>query len=90
MSTETQALLLNLLPLVAIFAVAYFFMIKPQQKRAKEQQNLLKNLKRGDKIVTIGGLHGTVKTVDNKVVTIIVNNKGTEMTFEKQAIKGLS
>ncbi|UBH07792.1 preprotein translocase subunit YajC [Macrococcus armenti] len=90
MSAETQALLLNLLPLVAIFAVAYFFMIKPQQKRAKEQQNLLKNLKRGDKIVTIGGLHGTVKTVDNKVVTIIVNNKGTEMTFEKQAIKGLS
>ncbi|HCD19252.1 preprotein translocase subunit YajC [Macrococcoides caseolyticum] len=90
MSPETQALLLNLLPLVAIFAVAYFFMIKPQQKRTKEQQQLIRNLKRGDKVATIGGLQGTVKSVDNQFVTLIVNNKGTEMTFEKQAIKGLS
>ncbi|MCU7557154.1 preprotein translocase subunit YajC [Macrococcus capreoli] len=82
-----QALIVQILPLIVLLVVAYFLMIRPQQKRTKEQQELLRNLKRGDKVATIGGLQGTVKSVDTNFVTIIVNNKGTEMTFDKLAIK---
>lgn len=87
MTPEMKVMLVQLLPLIVILVVAYFLMIRPQQKRAKAQQDLLRNLKRGDKVATIGGLQGTVKSVDTNFVTIIVNNKGTEMTFDKQAIK---
>lgn len=87
MSQEMQAIIMQILPLIVLLFVAYFLMIRPQQKRAKAQQILLQNLKRGDKVATIGGLQGTVKSVDADFVTIIVNNKGTEMTFDKLAIK---
>ncbi|WP_411268478.1 preprotein translocase subunit YajC [Macrococcus capreoli] len=87
MTAEMQALIVQILPLIVLLVVAYFLMIRPQQKRTKEQQELLRNLKRGDKVATIGGLQGTVKSVDTNFVTIIVNNKGTEMTFDKLAIK---
>lgn len=87
MSQEMQAIIMQILPLIVLLFVAYFLMIRPQQKRAKAQQILLQNLKRGDKVATIGGLQGTVKSVDKDFVTIIVNNKGTEMTFDKLAIK---
>ncbi|MCE4956211.1 preprotein translocase subunit YajC [Macrococcus caseolyticus] len=82
-----QAIIIQILPLIVLLVVAYFLMIRPQQKRVKEQQTLLRNLKRGDKVSTIGGLQGTVKSVDEKFITIIVNNKGTELTFDKLAIK---
>lgn len=87
MTPEMQAIIVQILPLIVLLFVAYFLMIRPQQKRTKEQQELLRNLKRGDKVATIGGLQGTVKSVDTNFVTIIVNNKGTEMTFDKMAIK---
>lgn len=87
MSPEMQAIIVQILPLIVLLFVAYFLMIRPQQKRTKEQRELLRNLKRGDKVATIGGLQGTVKSVDAHFVTIIVNNKGTEMTFDKMAIK---
>lgn len=87
MTPEMQAIIVQILPLIVLLFVAYFLMIRPQQKRTKEQQELLRNLKRGDKVATIGGLQGTVKSVDTHFVTIIVNNKGTEMTFDKMAIK---
>ncbi|WP_414042837.1 preprotein translocase subunit YajC [Macrococcus animalis] len=87
MTPEMQAIIMQILPLVVLLFVAYFLMIRPQQKRTKAQQELLRNLKRGDKVSTIGGLQGTVKSVEPNFVTIIVNNKGTEMTFDKQAIK---
>ncbi|WP_414046196.1 preprotein translocase subunit YajC [Macrococcus equi] len=87
MSTEMQAIIMQVLPLIVLLLVAYVLMIRPQQKRSREQQELLRHLKRGDKVATIGGLQGTVKSVDSKYVTIIVNNKGTEMTFDKLAIK---
>ncbi|WP_419892873.1 preprotein translocase subunit YajC [Macrococcoides caseolyticum] len=87
MSQEMQAIIIQILPLIVLLVVAYFLMIRPQQKRVKEQQTLLRNLKRGDKVSTIGGLQGTVKSVDEKFITIIVNNKGTELTFDKLAIK---
>jgi preprotein translocase subunit YajC len=61
-----------LLPLVLIFVVFYFFIIRPQQKRQKERQNLLSALKKGDKVIAAGGLHGTVIGIEEKTVLLQV------------------
>ena len=55
--------IMSLLPLVLIFAVFYFFLIRPQQKKAQQQKTLLSSLKRGDRVLTNGGLIGTVTKV---------------------------
>ena len=60
------------LPLILIFVVFYFFIIRPQQKRQKERQNLLGALKKGDKVVAAGGLHGSVVGLDDKTVLLQV------------------
>lgn len=57
-------------PLVLIFVVFYFLLIRPQQKKAKEHQNYLTNLKKGDKVVTGGGIHGQITGITDSVVTL--------------------
>lgn len=52
--------LLNMAPIVAIFAIFYFLLIRPQQKQQKEHESMLKNLKAGEKILTTGGLYGVI------------------------------
>jgi preprotein translocase subunit YajC len=51
---------MSLVPMIAIFAIFYFLLIRPQQKQAKEHEKMLENLKKGDKILTTGGLYGTI------------------------------
>ena len=75
-----------ILPIILII-VFYFFLIRPQQKRAKEHCEMISRIESGQRITTIGGLKGTVKAVDETTVVITVNGHGTEMTFEKPAIK---
>ena len=58
-----------------LFAIFYFFMIRPQQKRAKEQKHFLENLRKGDRVITTGGLHGTVVSLADTVVTLEVADK---------------
>ncbi|TDM13046.1 preprotein translocase subunit YajC [Macrococcus lamae] len=89
MNEQFQLILLNVLPLLVLLLVAYFAIIRPGQKRAKAQQQLMNNLKRGDKIVTIGGIHGTVRAVDIKTLTIAVNSKGQELIIDKEAVKSI-
>ena len=60
MQPTTPNPLMNLVPIAAIFAIFYFLLIRPQQKQQAEHDSLLKNLKIGDKILTTGGLYGTV------------------------------
>ncbi|WRN62318.1 preprotein translocase subunit YajC [Staphylococcus aureus] len=79
-----------LIYIVVIFAVMYFLMIRPQQKRAKQHRELINNIQSGQRITTIGGIKGTVKAVDETTVVITVNGHGTELTFEKPAIKQLT
>lgn len=71
--------------LVAVVAVFYFFAIRPQQKRAKEHEQLVAATKVGDKVVTIGGMHGTVKKIDGETVTLQVA-KGTSVVLDKSAV----
>ena len=58
------------LPLILIFAVFYFLLIRPQQKKAKDHQIYLSNLKKGDQVVTSGGIHGEITGLTEKVVTL--------------------
>jgi len=60
----------SLIPLVIIFVIFYFLLIKPQQKRVKEHKKMLDSLKKGDKIITSGGIYGVVEAVGNNTVTI--------------------
>jgi len=76
-----------LIMLVAIFAIFYFLMIRPESKRRKERQSMIDSLARGDKIVTIGGLHGEVQDVhDDKIVIRIAENLKVEIA--KTAVSG--
>ncbi len=70
---------------VGIAVVFYFFMIRPQQKKQKDQKKFLAEIKKGDKVVTIGGLHGKVYALDEATITLEVD-KGTKMVFEKSSI----
>ena len=63
--------ILSMLPMFAmIFAVFYFLLIRPQQKKAKDHQIFLSNLKKGDQVVTSGGIHGEITGLTEKVVTL--------------------
>jgi preprotein translocase subunit YajC len=80
-----------LVPFAAMFAVVYFLMIRPQQKKMKEQQDLLGGLKDGDEILTTSGILGKVTGITEKVVTVeIANNVRIKMmkTQVSQVIKG--
>ena len=74
-----------LLMMVGMFVVMYFFMIRPQQKKQKDQQKMVDALKAGDDVVTAGGLHGKVLSTDETTVTISAGG-GAKLTFEKSAI----
>ncbi len=58
------------LPLILIFVIFYFMLIRPQQKKQKEHQNMLTQIKKGDKIITSGGIYGTVANIKDNIVTI--------------------
>lgn len=64
--------LMQFVPLVLIFVVFYFLLIRPQQKKAKEHQDFLSNMKKGDAVVTSGGLIGTITGLTDTVVTLEV------------------
>ena len=75
--------LLNIAPLVLLFIVFYFLLIRPQQKKAKEHREMLKNLQKGDGVVTTGGLHGRVTSVADDTVTIeIADNVRVKVSKE--------
>jgi len=75
-----------LLPLLLIGLVFYFFIYKPQKDREQEHQEMVDSLEQGDKIVTIGGVHGTVQRIDEDSVLAQVDSKGTKLRVNKDAI----
>ena len=64
-----------MVPLLLMFAIFYFLLIRPQQKKQKKQRALLSALKRGDMVVTVGGLHGKITGVTEKVITLEIAEK---------------
>lgn len=82
--------ILSFLPLILIFIIFYFFLIRPQQKRQRELQKVVNELKKGDRVVTIGGIIGTVTSLQNDYVVIkIGDNENTKMEVLKSAVSGL-
>lgn len=70
----------------AIIVVFYFFMIRPQQRKQKQEQSFRNSLQKGDKVTTIGGLHGKVVSVDDLTAMVEIDN-GVKVKMEKAAIK---
>jgi preprotein translocase subunit YajC len=73
------------LPLIILVLVFYLLLIRPQQKRAKQQRELVASVQAGDRVVSLGGIHGTVKFVDEDVIHLEVS-PGTTITLSKQAV----
>jgi len=74
-----------LLPLVLMGAIFYFLLIRPQQRRQRSQRDLLQSLDVGDEVVTIGGLHGVIRRIDDETVTIEAA-PGVDLKFLRGAI----
>lgn len=77
------------LPMILIFVVFWFVLIRPQRKKDKEAQQMLKNLKVGDRICTIGGIYGTIVRIKDDVLTVEVGEAKTQMVFARWAIKNI-
>lgn len=67
--------LMSFLPMILIFAVFYFLLIRPQQKKAKDHRTLLENLKKGDSVITQGGIFGKITAIQDQVVTLEIADK---------------
>jgi preprotein translocase subunit YajC len=76
----------NILFIGGMFAVMYFFMIRPQQKKAKDQKKFMSEIGVGDKVITIGGLHGKIVEMTDLTITLEVDQRGNKMVFERAAI----
>lgn len=77
--------LMNFLPMILIVVVFYFFMIRPQMKKAKDHKKFVSEMKKGDKVVTTAGIHG--KIVDMNETTIVLETEGGgKIRFDKSAV----
>lgn len=78
-------MLLSLVPFLLIIVIMYFFMIRPQNKKQKETEKMLNALKKGDQVVTIGGIHGVVSSVKENTVIVKVD-EDCKIEFNRTAI----
>lgn len=76
---------MTFLPLILIAVVFYFFMIRPQTKRMKDQKNFITNLKKGDKIVTVGGIHGKIAEINDDTFLMEIEN-GVKMKIDRISV----
>ena len=78
------------IPLILIFVIFYFFLIRPQQKKVKEHKLMVENLKRGDKVVTSGGIVGTIeRVVDNDKVEVLISENVKVEIIKSTGIQAL-
>lgn len=77
--------LLMWLPMILIFAIMYFLILRPQAKRQKEQQNMLQALTKGDKIVTTGGIHGTILSEKENILVVKIADS-VKVEIERGAV----
>ena len=78
------------IPLILIFVIFYFFLIRPQQKKVKEHKLMVENLKRGDKVVTSGGIVGTIeRVVDNDKVEVVISDNVKVEIIKSTGIQAL-
>jgi preprotein translocase subunit YajC len=76
---------MQFLPLILIGIVFYFFMIRPQTKKMKDQRNFIEGIKKGDKVVTIGGIHGKIAEINDDTYMLEIEN-GVKMKIDKVSV----
>lgn len=82
--------IMGFMPMIFILVIFYFFLIRPQQKRQKDLQKMIDTLKKGDKIVTAGGLIGTVSSVQNDYIVMKVGEgESTKLEILKSSVTGI-
>lgn len=84
MAPQSGGGLTSFLPLILIMVVFYFFMIYPQMKKNKAQKKFREELKEGDTVITIGGVHGKIERMSD--TTFILNSEGTRLKLDRTAI----
>lgn len=85
-ATGVVGLIGTFLPMVLLFVVFYFFMIRPQRKKDKQVRDMLNNLKVTDRVRTIGGIYGTIVSIKDDLVTISVGTDNVKLVFARNAI----
>lgn len=80
-----ESLLSTIVPFLLIIVVFYFLILRPQQKRQKDRQRLLESVRKGDRIITTGGLHGVVEGVEDKAVLVKIDDN-VKVKIEKSGI----
>jgi preprotein translocase subunit YajC len=78
--------LTSLLPIILMFAIFYFLLIRPQQKKQKAVRTMQDSLKKDDKIITIGGLHGIIDSIDEDKFVIRCGD-GSRLTYDRNAVR---
>jgi preprotein translocase subunit YajC len=87
-AASTESSLMSFLPIILMFVVLYFVMIRPQMKRQKEQKSMLDALAKGDEVITAGGIAGKVTKVTDAFVSVEVSN-GVDIQIQKSAVTTL-
>ena len=78
------------IPLILIFIIFYFFLIRPQQKKVKEHKLMVENLKRGDKVITSGGIVGSIeRVIDNEKVEVLISENVKVEIIKSTGIQAL-
>lgn len=91
-ASPAASLLGMFIPMVLMIAIFYFLLIRPQRKKDKKVKDMLANLKKGDRVTTIGGIYGTILNIKDETITLAVGQTGekpTEMTVARWAIRGV-
>ncbi len=86
---ESTSSIVTFIPLILMFVIFYFLLIRPQQKKAKEHRELLADIKRGDTVITAGGIHGKITGLTDTVVTLEIADK-VRVKVSRNQISGLS
>lgn len=79
-------ILVTLAPIILMFVIFYFLLIRPQQKKQKQVREMQSAIQKGDSIVTIGGMHGVVHAIDEGTI-VISTADGTKLTYDRAAIR---
>ena len=79
-------MLVSLAPIILMFVIFYFLLIRPQQKRQRQVQEMQNNLQKGDAVITIGGFHGKIHSLDESTIVLLTEN-GTKLTYDRSAVR---
>ncbi len=82
-------MVLSMAPLLLIVVVFYFMLIRPQRKKDKKVKDMLAALKVGDRVTTIGGIHGTIMSIKDETITLGVGAEKTKLVFARWAIRNV-